>query len=697
MTNTRLIDYLQNQGEIDKLLADQLRVKLAQSSLTEEQLLLQDGAVDEMTIAQAKSVMFNIPFVDIAQVQIPDALLSSVNADILKKFKSIPFEQQDSVVKVAMEDPFDIQAIQSLERQYPVGTRISVYIATKSAIRDVLERKVGEGITSEVSKALEDVDQPVTNLDESETSDLGDVSLQNAPVARIVNSIFQFAVKAGASDIHVEPMETKLRVRFRVHGILSEKLALPKHLTSAVISRIKIMSNLKIDEKRIPQDGRIPLKSGDHKIDIRVSTLPTVYGEKVVMRLLESGSSVPPLESSGLRKTGFQVYLEAIRATNGIILITGPTGSGKTRTLAGTLARLNDPKVNIITLENPVEIRVPGVNQVQINPDIGLTFANGLRAILRQDPNIVMVGEIRDRETAQLAVEASLTGHLVLATLHTNSAATAIPRLLDMGVEPYLLASTLRLVVAQRLPRRICNYCRKAYKASPQELEDINRVMSTIPNFDPKQYLTNLCLEDEKKKANPVISGAMDTKPDVKSVSEGIIGQLDKAKIIKINDDVPTEKEIAQKTSAEIVSPLNHSNPADQVAGATVASASSIPLSVASQDSVVSTSVATEDSSNNMYEVPYGTTFVCPDDGVYLYKGSGCDRCNGTGYSGRIGVFEVLPVTDKMGRMMMDQALSSEIEDEAIKTGMILIKQDGYLKALEGLTTLEEIMRVSKD
>lgn len=605
MGNTRIIDYLQNKGLIDQYKADQLRVELSKSSKTEEQLLLESSAVDEITIAQAKSSIFNIPFIDIQTVSVPDALLSSINGDLLRKFKAVPFEQVGSVVKVAMVDPFDIQAIQSLERKFALGTKLSVYIATDSAMQTVLDRKIGEAITGEVSKALEDVEEHTTDLEDDAMS-LESTDLQNAPVARIVNSIFQFGVKQNASDIHIEPMESKLRVRFRIHGILTEKLSLPKHLTSAVISRLKIMASLKIDEKRIPQDGRIPLKTADRKIDVRVSTLPTVYGEKVVMRLLESGVSVPALESSGLRGGGYKVYLDSIKSTNGIILITGPTGSGKTRTLASTLGKVNDPKVNIVTLENPVEIRVPGVNQVQINPDAGLTFAAGLRAILRQDPNIVMVGEIRDEETAQLAVEASLTGHLVLSTLHTNSAAAAIPRLLDMGIEPYLLASTLRLVVAQRLPRKICEYCRQAYPATPEQLQQLNEGLGSIQGFDLIKYVTET------------------------------------AKMMSLNK----LQKVDGTLQAEIKVPETG---------------------------------------------PDGAPIV------YLYKGTGCDRCNGSGYQGRIGIFEVLQVNEKMGRMMIDSRPASEVQEEAVKNGMVLMKQDGYLKALEGVTTIEEVLRVSKD
>jgi type IV pilus assembly protein PilB len=596
---TRLIDYLQTKGIIDQQKADVAKVELVKTGLSEEQFLIEKDYVTAKEIAIAKSELFNIPFVDLETRVIPDALLNIISAERLKKLHAVPFDNVGNVFNFAMSDPFDIQAIQVLQSLLPQGSVVKVFIATGGNIDIVLERKLGETISSEVDRALEDVDQrKITNIDEDAGS-LDDSNLQNAPVARIVSSIFQFAIKANASDIHIEPMEGKLRVRFRIHGILTEKISLPRNLSSAVISRIKILSNLKIDEKRVPQDGRIPLKSGDRTVDVRVSTLPTIYGEKVVMRILESGQSVPPVESSGLRGGAYKVYMEAIKATNGIILITGPTGSGKTRTLAGTLAKLNDPKVNIITLENPVEIRVAGVNQVQINPDAGLTFATGLRAILRQDPNIIMVGEIRDQETAQLAVEASLTGHLVLATLHTNSAATAIPRLIDMGIEPYLLASTLRLAAAQRLPRKICPFCKTAYPADQDDMSNIKEIMSNIAGFDAYNYCTEVA-----KNADTNIELKGFHAPEIDAKGDKIF---------------------------------------------------------------------------------------------YLYKGKGCDRCNGLGYQGRIGIFEVMNVTEKISHLITENRPTQELEDEAMKNGMLFMKQDGYLKALEGITTIEDVLRVSAD
>jgi type IV pilus assembly protein PilB len=390
-------------------------------------------------------------------------------------------------------------------------------------------------------------------------------------------------------------------VRFRVNGVMTERLTLPKNLAPAIVSRIKIMSNLKIDERRLPQDGRLPVKIGDTKIDLRISVMPTIYGEKVVMRLLESEATDISLETTGLRGNAYKIFLDALSVTNGIILLTGPTGCGKTRTLACSLIKVNDPKVNIISLENPVEIRIPGVTQIQINPDVGLTFANGLRSVLRQDPDIIMVGEIRDEETAQLAVQASLTGHLVMATLHTNSAPAAIPRLLDMGIEPYLLASTVRCVAAQRLPRRICKECIEAYPASPEMITNIEETMKTMKNFDLVPYLKKVASTKHTQEENGSSTmRAPDVGPDGKPV-------------------------------------------------------------------------------------------------VYLYRGKGCDRCGGSGYSGRIGIFEVLDLTEKISSMIMENVTDKQLEDAGIENGMLTMIQDGYLKALEGITTLEEVLRVSKE
>lgn len=607
MNTTRLVDFLQQNQKITQEQADQVRVELTTSSLPEDILLVQKGFASSEDVAQAKSQMFNIPYVDLRDEKIDDSIFSSVAIDKLKKFSAVPFAQAGHVIKIAMSDPFDIQAIQALESsfksQHGGKGRLLIHIATKESVDFILDSNIGGLISTEVSQALEEFEGPVTEI---KTKDAGaaldDKELQNAPVARIVDSIFQYAIKSNASDIHIEPQEGILKVRFRIHSVMIEKLVLPKNLRDSVVARIKIMSNLKIDEKRVPQDGRIQIKTEDRRFDVRVSTLPSIYGEKVVMRLLDNSSGVPALESSGLRGSGYENFIEGIKATNGIILVTGPTGSGKTRTLAGALSILNQPTVNIITLENPVEIRIPGVTQVQINTDVGLTFAAGLRSILRQDPDVIMVGEIRDEETASLAVEASLTGHLVLATLHTNSAAASVQRLIDMNVEAYLLASTLKIAAAQRLARRICPDCIEVYPAPPEVLADIKERFKSVKGFDVLTYLKQL------------------------TASAGQPGAPEHLAMMKAPEIGPDGSEV-----------------------------------------------------------------------IYLHRGRGCQRCGGAGYKGLIGIFEVMEVNDEIEKLIISKVPESQIANVAVANGMITMIQDGYLKSLEGLTTIEEVLRVSRD
>ena len=606
---TSILKYLQENNLVNDETVRKVLLERSRTNKTEEAIIKELGVVTDLDLTKAKSAIFGIPFVDLSTISVPESIIAEIPIDNLAKYRAVPFERSGNVVKIAMEDPFDIQATQALLSRYPQGTRMEVYISPKEGIGLILDRRVGDLMSSQVTEALEDVGVPVTEITEDESGSamggLNSADLASAPIARIVNSIMQYAVKSKTSDIHIEALEEKVRVRFRINGVMTERLVLPKSLGPAVVSRVKILSNLKIDEKRIPQDGRFQVKMGKNKVDIRVSIMPMIYGEKVVMRLLESDTENIALEDTGLRGHAFKVFTDALSVTNGIVLVTGPTGSGKTRTLACSLMRVNDPKVNIISLENPVEIRIPGITQVQINDDVGLTFANGLRSVLRQDPDIVMVGEIRDGETAQLAVQASLTGHLVLSTLHTNSAAAAIPRLMDMGIEPYLLASTIRAVAAQRLPRKVCKHCIEAYPVSPEVLRNISETIKGIKDFDLISYLNRVVasknsLNDTEGAKEPIVMKAPDVGPD-------------------------------------------------------------------------------------------GTPQI------YLYKGKGCDHCGGTGYSGRIGIFEVLDISEKISRMILQTVTDSDIRDVGVEQGMITMVQDGYLKALEGITTIEEVLRVSKE
>jgi type II secretory ATPase GspE/PulE/Tfp pilus assembly ATPase PilB-like protein len=398
--------------------------------------------------------------------------------------------------------------------------------------------------------------------------------------------ILETAVKSGASDVHIEPGEDACRLRYRVDGILSEKRTLPKEMTESVVARIKILAGMKIDEKRIPQDGRFKVQVGKTETDLRVSTLPTIYGEKVVIRLLREQGAVFTYKDLGMRGLTLKRLEEMVLKPNGMILVTGPTSSGKTVTLASTLDRLNTARVNIVTVEDPVEIRVPGVNQVQINPQAGLTFAAGLRSFLRQDPNIIMVGEIRDDETAELAVHAALTGHLVLSTLHTNSASGALPRLMDMGVEDFFLVSTVIGILAQRLVRKVCKYCVQEYEPPKEIADEIDAILQELSKN------TVLMTKDPEN-----------------------------AKLIKT---------LLEKKK------------------------------------------------------------------LVLFRGKGCSKCGNSGYTGRVGIFELLQMSEKIGEATLEKAPATKIENIAKLEGMITLMQDGFLRALEGSTTLEEVMRVTK-
>lgn len=606
----KLLTLLQEKKLLTAEQVQQVKLESVQSKKTEEAIILEKNLIPEKDYYRVKSEKYNIPFLeDINTLKPPESLLSQVSSDLIKEQQTIPFEETDQVIKIVMSDPFDIHAIQSWKVKFP-QKKIEVYAGTPSEIRSFINVQLSSAITGEVKEALAKVEEPqeaIKEIDVDATETLESAKLQDAPIAKIVNSILVFATQIDSSDIHIEPMESQIRIRYRVDGVMSERLALPKTVQSAITARLKIMSDLKIDETRMPQDGRLFINVSDRKFDLRISFVPTVYGEKIVMRLLERSTGIPPLETSGLRGTAYQRYIDATSLTTGIILVTGPTGSGKSQTLAGTLSRLNKPGVNIVTAENPVEFRIRGVNQIQINHDIGLDFSIVLRSILRQDPDIVMVGEIRDKETAELAVRAALTGHLVLSTLHTNDAASAVPRLVDMGIEPYLVTSTVRAVVAQRLVRTICMHCRQAVLMDEPTLHNVTEKLSQIKGFDLDKYLT--LLADRKAPNDDPSSIEYRLNPPIQPM------------------------EIDKKTG---------------------------------------------------------------EKKIYLYKGKGCAVCGQSGYKGRTGIFEVLNMTEQFADMVIENRPAEELEVLAIKQGMIPMTLDGYLKALEGITTIEEVLRVAK-
>jgi type IV pilus assembly protein PilB len=590
MGSNKILQKLLEDKRITSEQATNLKVNSSKTGKSIETLLVESNILSDVDLVKLKADIFGIPFIDLNEVKVDDKNLNLLPFDTMKRYKLLVFETEGMLVKLAMADPFDVQALNYVKNKLKKFKRFDTYIAARDQVLNVLDKHSTSMVGQEIEESLEDVEfEEMEIKDPKGDIDTNEANLANAPVAKIVNTIIQHGAKMQASDIHIEPLEARTRVRYRVDGMLMEKISLPIKVHSSLVARIKIMSELKIDVKKAPQDGRIPIKYKNQRFDLRVSTLPSVYGEKVVMRLLERGTKIPSLAKNGLRGPAYNSYIEATNSNVGIILVTGPTGSGKTRTLASTLRRIKDETVNIVTLEDPVEIRTPGITQVQVNPQVGLTFASGLRSILRQDPDIIMVGEIRDQETADLAVRAALTGHLVLATLHTNSAAAALPRLVDMGLENYLLASTIQAVVAQRLVRTICPNCAKAVEVTPELKVDINETLGSIEGFDVENYLKAKC-------------------------SQGNVPEF----------------------------------------------------------------------------------FKCPENGkAYIHKGKGCDECDGDGYAGRTGIFEVLTMNNHIGRLLMKNKATSEIHQESVKNGMLTMKQDGYLKALDGITTIEEVLRVS--
>ena len=453
--------------------------------------LVSEKYLTEEDLTRARGLFFNLPYIDLRGKSIAKDLLEIVSKDTISTYKVVPFEKEDDILKVAVTDPTDLAAIQALEfLAQKHNFRLEVYIT--SLISFHAASSVVASVSTEVSQALKEVvekearEKVAAEYKRPTKSDNGEQKLSDeAPISKIVDVVIRHAIEARASDIHVEPSEEDLRVRYRVDGVLHSSLILPKSVHSAIVSRIKILSNLKIDEQRLPQDGRFHINLESKPIDFRVSTFPTVVGEKVVLRILDKSMGAPTLEELGVMGRRLEAVKSTILKPHGMFLITGPTGSGKSTTLYAILSILNKPGVNIVTLEDPVEYFIDGVNQAQVRPEIGLTFASGLRSILRQDPNIIMVGEIRDRETAELAVNSALTGHLVFSTLHTNSAVGAIPRLVDMGIEPFLLTASLNLVGAQRLVRRICDKCRTETKPS----EAVQKFITEhLANVDAEEY-----------------------------------------------------------------------------------------------------------------------------------------------------------------------------------------------------------------
>lgn len=561
-----LADILLGQGSITAEQARQIKFTEIQTGKTQEEIILEQGVVFEEALVRAKSTLYNIPYLNIETAPTSPEALSVLPQQVAQRFRVFPvsIDKNNKILNLVMSDPLDLTAIGFVEQK--TGYHVKPFAGEPEKIDRMVATSYSSSLAKEVTEALKEVAPEKRRVQVVDTGRTG--VIREEKVSEIVRHILGFSVKSRASDIHIEPQERSTRVRYRIDGILQEKLTTPKELHDGLVSRIKILSGMKIDEKRIPQDGRFNFSTDEEEVDLRVSTLPTTWGEKVVIRLLKKTGGIPELPELGLRGLALKHLEDAITRPHGIILITGPTGSGKTTTLYSIIQRINTSKVNIVTLEDPIEYKIAGVNQVQINAGAGLTFASGLRSFLRQDPNIILVGEIRDQETADLAVQASLTGHLVFSTLHTTDASGALPRMLDMGAEPYLLASSITAIMAQRVLRKIHSECRVEYT------------------------------------------------PDEKIVSsfKDVLGNLWK-----------------------------------------------------------------------------------PSGPVKFYKGEGCKICGNTGYYGRVGVFEVLPVTEKISRLILEHSSAADIEKLARDEGMITMKQDGYLKVIEGITTVEEVLRVAQE
>jgi type IV pilus assembly protein PilB len=587
----------------NKISTDDLK-KLAEQAEHEHKTLqsvvLKSNLLNEAQLTQLYSHEIDVPFVNVIAGDINPEVLQLIPERVARKYRSIAFSvDEDNVVFVAMEDPDDIQAINFIQKQ--MGRPIRVHIAPSHSIQAAIDLYSGENVSDELAKVITEEDKETGN----EVVAQEDVA-EDSPIAKTLNLIIDYGVKTRASDIHIEPREDGVMVRYRVDGVLHEANKLPRKVLAALISRIKILANLKIDEHRAPQDGRFKISVNDHGYALRVSTLPIVDGEKVVIRILDESSKSITLEQLGYWGEPLLVLEHAIKQPHGLILVTGPTGSGKSTSLFSVLSSLNSPTVNISTIEDPVEYRVVGANQTQINPVAGMTFASGLRSLLRQDPNIIMVGEVRDKETADLAVQAALTGHLVFSTLHTNDAATCLPRLIDMDVEPFLIASTVRVVVGQRLVRHLCMDCRIEYTPDSTALQ---RIMSAF----------KIHSESDVSRINQLEKEAVEAGLGVNE-----------------QDKTPENSKLLSSTD-KTIKRLWKANP------------------------------------------------------------EGCSHCSSSGYLGRFGVYEVLPVTEPIQKLIMGSATSEEISKQAVQDGMVTMSMDGLIKALRGETSIEEVMRVISD
>jgi type IV pilus assembly protein PilB len=503
------------------------------------QLLVSQKVLEEEDLAKAKAAFFNLPYVDLRQMEVAPKVLELIPLESINFYNFVPFDLVGDGLKVAITDPTNLSALEALEflgREQ--NLQLQLYLASPASIHVVVGKK--QNLKKVVGEALQDIQtkEAKQTVAKEEKKEAKPQVIEEAPIIKIVEVILSNAIEANASDIHIEPSEKDVRVRYRIDGILHTSLMLPKNVQPSIVTRIKILSNLKIDESRLPQDGRFHMEVGKKSVDLRVSILPLIYGEKIVMRILDKSTQAPTLEQLGIRGRALQWVQENIKKTHGIFLITGPTGSGKSTTLYSILTILNTTSVNIITLEDPVEYFIEGINQSQINQDIGLTFASGLRSILRQDPNVVMVGEIRDKETCEIAVHAALTGHLLFSTLHTNNSIGAMPRMIDMGIEPFLLVASVNVVMAQRLVRKICPHCRVETPLNKVLEEEIRKNLETIPEdyfdgFDKNKLKTYKGQGCEKCGKTGYVGryGIFEVLPVVPEIQDLVMGKASAHKI----------------------------------------------------------------------------------------------------------------------------------------------------------------------
>jgi len=576
---TKIIDLLISEG-----LATEAMIKEAQqqAEVTKEPIfavLADKHYVDDELLTHAMAFVSGVSYVNLTKTIIDQNILSLLPEETAKRFMAVPLAEINGRLAVAMIDANNVQAVDYLSNM--IGRPLIVLMASEAGIRYVLEQYKTDLSTVGVAAQESQAELAVEVNNQVKTI------VQDSPISKALTAILEYAVKSKASDVHIEPMETKLKIRTRIDGVLREIMQLPKSIEPALISRIKILSNLKIDEHRIPQDGQFAVSVADKEVDLRIAVSPVVWGEQVVIRLLDKTSNTFDIEQMGFAGRSLRAIRRGIKRPNGMILTSGPTGSGKSTTLYALIQEIKNDTLNIVTLEDPVEYKMAGVNQIQVNPEVGLTFATGLRSILRQDPDIVMVGEIRDRETANLAVQAALTGHLVFSTLHTNSAAGVLPRLLDMGIEPFLIASTVNTIIGQRLVRKVSED-RDVYQSNPIETQSIKTTIGSLLPKTPDQVMT-------------------------------------------------FSQDLGYKD---------------------------LPLA-----------------GQNTYT---------------LCRGKDSPQAP-RGYSGRAGIYEVMDVNTEVQNLISKRATSAEIERLAVSQGMITMRQDGYLKVLKGVTTIEEVNRVTAE